>query len=74
MWSTYSQQRIDSLNDTWERLVCAAIVQAVMDLRIPDMESEIYAFFHGPIVSACGFDGDRLMHLAKETLRRKGAI
>ena len=70
MWSTYSQQRIDSLNDPRERLVCAIIMQAVSDLRIPGCKKEIEAFFHGPMVGASGIDGDMLMTMAENRNRR----
>lgn len=70
MRGLYSQQRIESLNDPWERLACAVIMQAVSDLRIPGCKKEIEAFFHGPLVGASGIDGDMLMTMAENRNRR----
>ena len=71
MLNLYSKNMIDELSDPAERLICAVITQAIVDLRIPGYRKEVHNFFHGPFIQACGIDGNALSAMASEAIRRR---
>ena len=70
----YRQDRVDALQTPEERVVAAAIIQAVLDLRVPGYREEVVEFFHGPLVGAAGIDGDELLQRAERRIRRIEAM
>lgn len=71
MLNLYSRNMIDQLSDPAERLICAVITQAIVDLRIPGYRKEVHNFFHGPFIQACGIDGDTLSAMASEAIKTR---
>lgn len=71
MLNLYGKDRIDELSDPAERLICAVITQAIVDLRIPGYRKEAHNFFHGPFIQACGIDGDTLSAMASEAIKAR---
>lgn len=71
MLNLFNGKRMDELSDPAERLICAVITQAIVDLRIPGYRKEVHNFFHGPFIHACGIDGDTLSAMASEAIKTR---
>lgn len=71
MLNLYGKDRIDELSDPAERLICAVITQAIVDLRNRKYRREVHNFFHGPFIEACGIDGDTLSAMASEAIKTR---
>lgn len=71
MLNLYGKDRMDDLPDPAERLICAVITQAIVDLRNRKYRREVHNFFHGSFIEACGIDGDVLSAMASNAIRRR---
>ena len=70
--NVYSQNRIDSIKNPWERLLCAILVQALIDIHKEKYKTDAVNFFYGEFIEELGVDGPVFLRQATMYIDRRG--